>query len=290
MPRIAFLGLGAMGRRMAQRLVEAGHDVVVWSRSGVPADAASLAGRAARSPRHAADGADVVLSMVTDNAASEAVWEDAAGGALRSLDAGALAIESSTLSPARVATLARHVAKTGASFLDAPVVGSRPAAESGSLVFLVGGGADVVERARPVLAAMGSAIHHVGSTPAGAITKLLANALFGVQVAALAELVSCASDTGVDVPRTFEAIGALPVASPALKGALASMLAERFDPMFPITLVAKDFGYAIALASEQSAMPLTRTTEAVFRDAQRRGLGDANITGVVRLYTDRRQA
>ena len=289
MVRIAFLGLGAMGRRMARRLVDAGHDVVVWTRSGVPAEETALVGRVAPSPRQAAEGADFVFSMVTDDAASASVWEDAEHGALRALRAGAIAVEHSTVSPHRVAELARRVDGKGASFLDAPVVGSRPAAESGALAFLVGGSAEAVERARPVLAAMGSAIHHVGPTPAGAIAKLVANTLFGVQVATLAELISTARRAGVDVPRTFDAVGALPVASPALKGALASMLAERFDPMFPIALVAKDFDYAVALAGDtpERAMPLARAAQAVFHDARRRGLGDLNITGVLEAYADR---
>ncbi|MCA9591311.1 MAG: NAD(P)-dependent oxidoreductase, partial [Myxococcales bacterium] len=120
MVRIAFLGLGAMGRRMARRLVDAGHDVVVWTRSGVPAEETALVGREAPSPRQAAEGADFVFSMVTDDAASASVWEDAEHGALRALRAGAIAVEHSTVSPHRVAELARRVDGTGASFLDAP--------------------------------------------------------------------------------------------------------------------------------------------------------------------------
>jgi len=200
---------------------------------------------------------------------------------------GAIAIESSTVTPARVSALAARVTAVGAEFLDAPVVGSRPAAESGTLAYVVGGAVDIVERARPVLSAMGNAIHHVGPTPAGAIVKLMVNTLFGVQVAVLAELLELGRRARIDVTRTMEVMGALPVMSPAGKGALASMLVERFEPMFPIHLVAKDFDYAVALGEEtKSALPVTRRVAEVFADAVDRGFtGGIYKTGAAMLRT-----
>lgn len=283
--RIAFLGLGAMGRRMATRLVHAGHDVVVWSRSGVPAEASVLHGRGVESPRTATDGADVVIAMVTDDDASHAVWLDAERGALLGLREGAIAIESSTLTPAWVSALAERVHARGATWLDAPVMGSRPQAEAGALVHLVGGAAEAVERARAVLAVMGSAVLHVGPTPGGATTKLLANALFGIQVTAIAELLGLASKAGLDAAVLVEALGRLPVTSPAAKAAAGGMLAGRFEPMFPTSLVAKDFRYALATAEEAGAdVPVVRGVSTLLEGAIARGLGSENLTAVAKLY------
>jgi 3-hydroxyisobutyrate dehydrogenase len=283
--RIAFLGLGAMGRRMATRLVEAGHDVVVWSRSGVPAEATALHGRGAKSPRAAADGADVVIAMVTDDEASRAAWEDPEHGALLGLRPGSIAIESSTLTPAWILTLAERVRATGAQWLDAPVMGSRPQAETGTLVHLVGGAAEVVERARPILAAMSSAVLHVGPTPSGAVSKLIANALFGVQVAVVAELLGFASKVGLDGATVLEALGQLPITSPAAKAAMEGMFADRFEPMFPTSLVAKDFRYVLATAEANRAeLPVARAVSMLLEGALAGGLGNQNLTAVARLY------
>jgi 3-hydroxyisobutyrate dehydrogenase len=189
--RIAVLGLGAMGSRMAARLLGAGHQVSVYNRSAGPAHDLVAAGAVAgKTPRAAAEGAEIVIAMVRDNEASRAIWCDEQDGALRGFGAGAIAIESSTLTPGWVRELGAEVQQAGARFLDAPVVGSRPQADAGQLIHLVGGDADIFDRAKGVLSALGGAAHHVGPVGAGARLKLAVNALFGVQVAALAELLA----------------------------------------------------------------------------------------------------
>ncbi|MEM7786339.1 MAG: NAD(P)-dependent oxidoreductase [Bacteroidota bacterium] len=195
---VSILGLGAMGARMAARLLAAGHAVNVWNRT--PERAAPLVDAGARlgaSPRDAASGAEVVISMVTDDAAARAVWTGPEG-AVFGLGPGAVAVESSTLTPAAVAELAEAVTEAGAVFLDAPVAGSRPQAEAGALVYLVGGDAQAVERVRPLFDVLGGAVHHVGPTGQGAAVKLAVNALFATQVAAVAELLAMLQASGVD--------------------------------------------------------------------------------------------
>lgn len=284
MSRIAFLGLGAMGRRMAARLIAAGHDVVVFNRSGVPQSIATLQATPAASPAEAADGADAVIAMVTDDAASKAVWLDA-GGAASALRPGAVAIESSTLTPCWVTALGQAVRGVGAEFLDAPVVGSLPQAEAGSLVYLVGGAAEVVEHTRPLLSAIGGALHHIGETPAGAMAKLLANTLFGAQVALIGELLGVARRGGLDASRLVDVLGALPVTSPAAKLAAAAMVRARLEPLFPVALAHKDLRYALALAADVGAAVLvTQRVEELFAQAVARGLGSENITAVYKLY------
>ncbi len=288
---IAFLGLGAMGRRMARRLLEAGYPLAVWNRTPDRADALVADGaRRADTPRDAADGADVVIGMVTDDDASRAVWlgagEDAgATGAVHGLAEGAVALASSTLTPAWVQTLAGEVAARGAACLDAPVLGTRPQAEAGELIYFVGGDADALARVQPVVDAMGAAVHHVGPTGRGATLKLAVNALFGIQAAALGELLGFLRAAGIDDGDAVDVLGTLPVTSPKAK-VVAELMAERtFDPLFPIDLVAKDFRYAVETAEAAgAAVPTTEAVRAVFERARAKGHGDANITGIARLF------
>lgn len=286
MARIAFLGLGAMGSLMAGNLVKAGHAVTVWNRTPAACAPLSAAGaEVAATPRAAAAGAEVAFAMLRDDDAAAAVWLDDDTGALAGLGADAIGIECSTLTPAAVRRLAARFARARRGFLDAPVAGSRPQAEAAQLIFLAGGEAGVLARAEPVLRQMGAAVHHAGPVGSGATLKLAVNTLFGVQVAALAEIVGLLGRAGLDLPRAIDILTATPVCSPAAKGAVASMLSGAFAPMFPVDLVEKDFGYTLSTAEAAgAAMPLADTTRAVFAQAIRQGLGPDNLTGVVRLY------
>ena len=286
MTHIAVLGLGAMGARMATRLIAAGHDVCVYNRTAErAAPLQQLGARIARSPRDAAEQADIVIAMVTDDAASRALWLDKETGALAALGTGALAIESSTLTPAWVSDLAAAAAARGVGFLDAPVAGSRPQAEAGQLIYLVGGAAPDLERAKPVLAVLGGAIHHVGPVGQGTAMKLAVNAFFGVQVAAMGEVLGLLRRAGVATDAAAEILGALPVTSPALKGIAGLMAARNFAPLFPIDLVAKDFHYIAAAAQAAGAdLPVAAAAGDVFTRAKDAGLGGDNIAGVVQLF------
>lgn len=286
MNRIAFLGLGAMGSRMAANLVAAGFDVAVWNRD--PAKVAPLTekgARAAASPRAAAQGAGLVFSMVRDDDASRAVWLDVDAGALAGMGPDAVAIESSTLSLGWTRALASTVRAHGRRFLDAPVAGSRPQAEARQLIHFVGGDAATLADASPALGAMGGAVHHVGPAGAGMAMKLVVNAFFGVQIAALAELLGALEREGVDGTRAADILGATPVASPAAKAVMASMVARAFAPLFPVELLAKDFAYAVAGAREADATtPIAGAAEKVFGQAIAVGLGARHATAVRELY------
>ena len=269
--KITILGQGAMGSRMADRLEAAGHAVTRWNRSG-----------AQQTPRAAVAGAELVLAMLRDDDASRCVWLDNADGALAAMDAGAVAVESSTLTVDLVRELGQRAAARSIAFLDAPVLGSRPQAEAGQLIHLVGGELAVLDSIRPVLAAMGASQLHAGPVGAGAALKLVANALFGVQVALVAELLGRLPALGLEPALALELLGQTPVLSLAAKGASALMLAGRDDPLFPVDLVAKDFDYALQSAAD--AMPLTAAAADVFARAVDAGLGNRNLTVVERLY------
>jgi 3-hydroxyisobutyrate dehydrogenase-like beta-hydroxyacid dehydrogenase len=268
---------------MVQRLASAGHSPVVWNRSGVPTELSHL--QRATSPAEAVAQADIVFSMVTDDEASRAVWEEPVIGALGALRAGSLAIECSTLTPAWCQTLASRVAGRGAQFLDAPVVGTRPQAAAGQLVFLVGGTEEVLDRARPLLGILGGAAHFLGPTPSGARAKLIANALYGVQVAALAELLGLAVRSGLPVEPWAEALATLPVMSPSAKAALTAMRSDQFAPLFPLRLVEKDFRYALAeAAAHGSSLPVAASVHRQVAQALDGGLADENITALAKQH------
>lgn len=284
MTSIAVLGLGAMGSRMAARLLASGHALTVWNRTPAAAEALVTAGaRLAETPRAAAQEADVVLSMLRDDDVSRQVWLDPENGALAGMTQGALAIESSTLTPDWVRELGETTAAQGISLLEAPVAGSRPAAESGQLVFLVGGEASVLESARPVLEILGSAIHPVGPLGCGALAKLATNTLLGVHVAALAEVIGLLETGGTDVDAALKAISATPVWAPVDHYLSATMIAGNFAPQFPITLLDKDFGYAIGVAGGADRAPLAQAVKQRLQQAIAAGMGDLNMTALARL-------
>lgn len=268
MTHITFLGQGAMGSRMTDRLQAAGFTVTRWNRTG-----------ATQTPRDAVADASIVIGMVRDDTASQAIWLDPVDGALAGMAPNALAIESSTLSVEFLDTLARAAAAVDRPFLDAPVLGSLPQAEAGQLIHLIGGSLADVDRARPILAAMGGKQLHVGPVGSGAALKLLANTMFGIQVAAMAEILARAHELGLDGGTTFDLLSETPLLSMAAKGAASLMLADRDEPMFPVDLVAKDFRYAIG----NSAMPMAAAALGRFDAASAAGLGDRNLTAISRL-------
>lgn len=274
-----------MGSRMARRLIDAGMSVRLYNRSAESAERLS-GGVVAASPREAAQGADVVMSVVTDDDAARAIWLDPERGALAGLGPHAIAVESSTVTPAWIETLDRAVREHGATLVDAPVVGSRPQAEAGQLVHLAGGPTEAIATLAPVLGAIGQRVHHVGPVGHGTAMKLVVNALFGMQVAALAEMLGFATRSGIEPATALEILAGLPTTSPALVGIGAAIGAGKFDPMFPIALVAKDFRYATEAARAiEARVPLTEVTAQAFADAAEAGLGEQNINAIARRYS-----
>lgn len=281
---VAILGLGAMGSRMAKNVLRAGHEVIVYNRTSDRAEALEAEGaQVAATPREAAVRAEIVISMVTDDDASRTVWLGEEGAAC-GLRESTVAIESSTLTPRWTREVAKRVSEQNADFLDAPVVGSRPQAEAGALIYLVGGAAETVERVRPVLEIMGNAVHHVGPVGQGMTMKLVVNAFFGIQVAAMGELLGLIRRSGTDEQGAVRVLGAMPVTSPALKGAVNLMAARDFAPLFPIDLVEKDFRYVVETArSVDAAMPVSEAVRERYAQAIKAGYGGDNIAAIAKL-------
>jgi len=264
----------------------ADHEVTVFNRHGERAAPLVAEGaRWAATPRQAVQGAEVVLAVLRDDEASRAVWTGSPDAALAALEPGAVAIESSTLTPAWVRALAETMRARDTPFLDAPVVGSRPQAEAGQLAFLVGGEAKILEAVRPLLGAMGGAIHHVGPTGAGATMKLAVNASLAIQAATLGETLGLLRRAGLDEGDAVAILGALPVASPAARALGALMAARDFAPRFPVALVEKDLRYALETARALGAeLPVSAAAHAAFARAAAEGLAEENLSAILRLY------
>lgn len=284
--RVAILGAGAMGSRMAARLVAAGVPVTVWNRTRERAEAIEGAA-VAPTPRAAAEAASVVLSMVRDDGASREVWLDPTQGALAGLGEEALAVECSTLSLPWVSELAGAFTAAGRAFVDAPLAGSRPQAEAGKLIFVLGGEEDDCARLTPVLAPMAGAVHRVGATGAGATLKLMINAMLATQLGVMAELIGFSRRAGIDPALAVQIIGETPVCSPAAKVSADAMVAGAWAPAFPIELVAKDLGLLARSAQAYDAqVPMAERAGDVYARGLSQGLGGDNITGIVQLYDD----
>jgi 3-hydroxyisobutyrate dehydrogenase len=286
MSKIAFLGLGAMGSRMARRLVEAGHDVTVWNRTAATAQAfASTVSKAAATPSAAVAGADFVFSMVTDDQAARGMWLSPDTGALHGLKSGAVAVECSTVTPAWVRELAAVVTNAGAHLIDAPVAGSRPQAEAGQLVFMVGGTVKALEAAEPILAAMASNVIHVGDVGQGAVLKLAVNTLFAAQLQSVAELLGFLSRNGFGAEDAADLLGKFPIVAPPVAAAARMMAARSTAPLFTIDLIEKDLGYILETAAASRAdLPGAQNIRAIFQLAQARGLGQANVSGLGAIF------
>jgi 3-hydroxyisobutyrate dehydrogenase len=226
--------------------------------------------------------------MVTDDVASRQVWLDPADGALQGMGPGAIAIDSSTLTPAWVRELAGAMSKIGVMLLDATVSGSTPQAETAELVFLVGGDANSLRRAEPVLKALGSTVRHAGPVGCGALAKLVTNTLMGVQVAALAELVGMLKSQQVDAKQILDAVSATALWNPHLTRDAESMLTSKFEPLFPVRLLEKDLGYTVQTGGGEASMPTVSAVRSIFRRAIDENLGNLNMTAVAKLFSKER--
>jgi len=276
--RVAVLGTGIMGAPMARNLRAAGHEVSAWNRSREKAEPLAEHGVAvADSVAEAVAGADVVVTMLADAEAVEAV----AGEALGALD-GAVLAQMSTIGLAATERLAERARAAGAAFVDAPVSGTRQPAEDGKLVVLASGPGDARERVDPVFDAVGAKTVWVGEAGAGQRLKLVLNTWLLGLTQALAEAIALAEGLGVD-PRTFlQTIDGAPVGAPyaQLKGPM--MIDGEFPPAFPLSLAAKDAGLALE-AAEAAGLRLEALAAVAeqMRRAAEAGHGDEDMAATI---------
>ncbi len=267
---------------MARRLLANGFPLTVYNRSATKSDALAAAGaRTAHTPKEAAAQAQIIFSMVADDAASRSVWlgeQGALAGAMH----GAVLVECSTVSVGWIQELARAASARRCELLDAPVTGSKPHAAAGELLFLVGGSAAALQQALPAFEAMGRAVRHLGPTGSGALLKLINNFLCGVQVASLAEGLALIERAGLNREQALEVLKAGAPGSPILRAFADRMSARDYTPNFRLQLMAKDLAYAIAEA-EQHSLNLTTAVAALerFHRASSAGHGQADMSAVI---------
>jgi len=289
MGRVAFCGLGLMGAGMAESLLRAGHSLRVWNRSPDKARPLLEAGATlAPTPRDAALGVDVAISMVADDDASREIWLGETG-MLDALEPGASVIECSTLSHAWVKDLATRASQKGHAYLDCPVTGLPDAAARGGLTLLVGGSEDDIQRADPYLAALSSEVIHFGSVGTGTAYKLIVNLLGAVEIAATGEAMETAKRAGLDLAQVAEALarGAAGSFHVGRQARIMSTDAHAENLAFTTDLRRKDTRYGVALSHDLGvAAVLGELTLAQFDHASLLGFGEENESHVLDAVRD----
>jgi 3-hydroxyisobutyrate dehydrogenase len=285
MKKVALLGLGTMGSGMGQNLLKAGFSLSVYNRTASKSlPLQSMGARVGNSPAEAVQDADVVVSMLADDAASREIWLGK-DGALQASRQGAVLVESGTVTPAWIAELLSLATAQGVALLDAPVTGSRPQAEAGELTFLVGGAEDALNSARPVLEAMSKKVIHVGPAGSGSRLKLINNFLCGVQLASLAEAIGWIERSGLNEELALDALCNGAAGSPLLKTISQRMRNRDYQVNFLLRLLEKDLRYALEDA-KHSGIPL-HTVEApiqLLEQARKLGFGEKDMASVVEQF------
>ena len=284
-PTIGFIGLGLMGKPMARNLLKAGFPLVVWNRTAAKAeDLVHEGAKLAANPREAAGQADVLVTIVSDPPALEDVlW--GADGALDGLRRGSVLVDSSTVTPDLERRVAAACAERGVDFLDAPVTGGTWGAEKGELVFMIGGKAEVLDRATPVLSAMGKKFFLLGPNGAGQTVKLAMNLLLAVEVDALAESLALVAAAGIPGERFVEVMQSGMGRAPVLDVKAPLMLKDEFPASFPLRLMHKDVRLALELARQRGVtLPVGAAAYATYSAVKDASKDDPDFAAVARFW------
>ena len=278
--RVAFLGMGIMGRPMAANLVKAGHEVSGWNRtSGKDLEGA----RVASTPAEAARGAEVVWMCVSDTKAVENVLFGP-GGAEESLTEGMIVADSSTISPSATVKFAERVKARGGHYVDAPMTGSKIAAESGNLIFMAGGEEQVLATLAPLFQAMGKQVFPMGDTGKGQATKLAMNLQIALIYEGFAEALTLAAKLGVDIDRLMPLVQASMVRSGVVDYKAPFIMKRDFSPNFPLRLMLKDIHLTLEAAREARVrLPGLEAVEEVYDLAAEEGHEDLDYAATLTL-------
>jgi 3-hydroxyisobutyrate dehydrogenase len=285
---VGFIGLGIMGSRMAASLRRAGFELTVFNRTRERAEewAAEHGGHVAGSPREVGERSDVVVTMVVDGGQVEEMLlgdDGAAAGA----KPGTLFIDMSTIGPVDARRIAQALAERGHGFVDAPVTGSAPKAEDGTLTIMAGGGDAELERATPLLEAMGEIIVRVGEVGTGQQVKVLSNAVSAVNCATLAQALVVGRRSGVDLSALLTVMGAGSANSTMLQLKGEPMLAHDFAPLFKLDHMLKDVLLCLEDArAAGAAFPFAGLAGELYSAGAGRGLGDQDFAAVLEVIED----
>ena len=282
--QVAFCGLGIMGEPMAAHLARAGFELSVYTRTRekAAAFARDSGARAAATPREAAEGASVVITMVPDAPEVEEVLLGEQG-AVHGLGEGALVIDMSTIAPTAARAIGERLADDGVDFLEAPVSGSRPKAEDGTLTIMVGGDQSDFERARPLFDAMGERIVYVGPRGHAQLAKLLTNMMGAVHAVALAESVLAAERVGLN-PDAFLDVAAGSAGNSTVLDLKGRPMFERdFTPLFKLEHMLKDVRHCLDEAKALGVeLRLGAFVKPLFVKAAEAGHAEEDFAAVIR--------
>jgi 3-hydroxyisobutyrate dehydrogenase-like beta-hydroxyacid dehydrogenase len=284
--RIAFLGLGTMGAGMARNLLAAGCAVTGYNRTRARAESLASDGlTVADTPAEAADGAEVVIACVADDAALEAVLRDADAGAFGRLSEGALVMDCGTTSPATTARLAEETRARGGAYLDAPITGSKLGAEGGRLTFMVGGAKADVDRARPLMEVMGRHTVHVGEEVGmGQRAKLCLNLSQSIVLEGVLEGLVLGKRLGVAPERLLEIFEHSAGKTGVGSFKAPYLLDGDYTPHFRLDLMQKDLHLALSEASQQRVpLPAARAVTALYDAAAAEGMGPEDFLATAKL-------
>lgn len=278
--KVAFLGLGIMGHAMATNLAKAGSELTVWNRT--PGKAVEGA-RTAASPAEASQGAEVVWLCVSDTAAVENVLFGP-NGVEQSLTEGMIISDSSTISPSATRKFAERVRRKGVEYVDSPMTGSKAGAESGTLLFMIGGDELAIERLKPLYAAMGKKIFRMGETGKGQAAKLVMNLQIAMIYEGFAEALTLAAKLGVDAASLVPLVNASMVKSGVVEYKAPFVLQRDFSANFPLRLMRKDIRLALEAAKEARVkLPGLETVEEIYDVAVEDGHADLDYAATLLL-------
>jgi 3-hydroxyisobutyrate dehydrogenase-like beta-hydroxyacid dehydrogenase len=284
MTAIGFVGLGAMGGRMADRLLAAGREV--YGNNRTASKAAGLVERGLRwrdTPREVAAAADVIFSMVSDDTALDTITTGP-DGILAGLEPGKIYIDMSTVSPQASRRLAEQVRSRGADMLDAPVSGSVPAVEEGSLAIMVGGPQEAFRTVEPILRQLGRTITHVGGNGQGLVLKLAINISLGAQTLAFGEGLLLAERAGIDPKLAADVMAGSAIGSPALKVRAPLMLDLPEQAWFDVRLMQKDLRLALQAGDALGVvLPAAAATDEILTEAGELGYGGRDIAALFQV-------
>ena len=260
--KLGFIGLGNMGSRIAQRLLDHGYQLEVYDRDRAKAEAIAAQGAAvAKNILELARAAHVVLSCLTNDEAVRSVYTGTEG-VLAGARPGTTVLEMSTISPEGSRELSRLGAQRGLEVLDVAISGSTPAAEQGMLTLLVGGSPDLFRAAEPIFQSVAKQYFLLGGPGSGTTMKLVVNTLLGLGMQAISEAVVLGEKTGLDRKRLLDVLSKTAVLAPAHVGKVARIAINDYSPQFPLRLMNKDFELILSVAARANvSMP---ATEAAF--------------------------
>jgi 3-hydroxyisobutyrate dehydrogenase-like beta-hydroxyacid dehydrogenase len=282
---IGFIGLGTMGAPMAANLLRKGYAVTVYNRTPGKADELiRLGADEAATPAEAARTANAVITMISNDAAIEEVYYGEQG-VLAGLKPGTLVIDSSTISPSLARRIAGDVAARFGDFLDAPVTGSKPAAENGSLVFMVGGSRQVCADNRDLLLAMGRDVIYMGESGNGATAKLAHNTIVGINLAGLVEGMSIAAKAGIDANSFLHLVQSGGAASKQAELKGNKIIEQDYSVQFSLSLMLKDLRLSSVLSDGLNvSTPMLEASKSLFQIGDAQGYGEEDLSALAQVY------